>query len=372
MRDVRQVGDTPPETAAGSGARGRRVWKLGLLALFLQGGVAVADEVVSMGTALRGRITSIKGASVTLETAYGSGAVTIKWADVEDIRSDRPFQVLYGEDRECHGPLAGLSGGKLTVGDALVDVATIHSGHPIGDGGPSFRDRMSSTWRYWVGSVDAGVNVQRATTDSTGLVLGLKTQRTKGPTRMMFGAGYRYGTQDEDDGGSKRTMDQALGSLRGEYDFAPRIYGFGSGDLTYDGIQRLSVRGVPKAGVGYVIWEEKPEDGVRNSLQADLGGAWIYERYFGGDTDQFYSVALGASAGYQLPYRARLDWRLDYLPAVSDFTGDYLLRNEAGVTVPLIGPLATRISLLDEYDSTPADGADSNSLFLTFGLSVLW
>lgn len=352
-----------------------RAWYVGggaLLLILLGAGAARADEVVSKGTVLRGKITALSGAVVAFEPEYGTGVLAIKWADIDNLRSDGPFQVLYGEDRECNAPLSGFSDGTLTAGSDGIDVKTIHSGQPIGDGGPSFRDRMRSAWRFWDGSFDLGVNVQQATTDSTGFVLGLRTRRSNGPTRLMLGAAYRYGEQEEKDGDSQRTLDQALGAVRGEYDFAPRFYGFLSGDATYDGIQRLSVRGVPKAGLGYVLWEDKPAEGVRNFLQADVGGAWVYERYFGGDTDQFYAAAFGASAGYLLPYGARLDWRVDYLPALSDFTGDYLLRSEAGVAVPLLDAIAARVSLLDEYDSTPASGADSNSLFLTVGLSVLW
>ena len=37
-----------------------------------------------------------------------------------------------------------------------------------------------------------------------------------------------------------------------------------------------------------------------------------------------------------------------------------------------VGPVSAKFSLIDEYDSTPAAGTDSNSLYLAFGLSVGW
>jgi hypothetical protein len=338
---------------------------------------ATADEVTSKGTVLHGKVTGLSSSGITFQPEYGEGELTIEWANVEDIKTDVPVQVLYGEEQESDAPLQGLSDGKLLVGSSAatatrIDLATIYSGLPLGAGGPTFGDRMRSYWRYWDGSFDVGFNLQQATTDTTGFLLAFNTQRSKDPTRLILSASYRYGTQKEKDQDRTRTQDQLLGLVRGEYDFAPRIYGYASGDATYDGIQALSLRAVPKVGAGYVFWQEKLDQKRRNFLQADVGPSWVYEKYFGGSTNDYFAIAFGAQAGYYLPYDAKFDWRLDYLPAVDNFTSDYLLRTEAGLSVPLVGPIDAKFSLLDEYDSTPAPDTDRNSLFLTLGLSIGW
>jgi hypothetical protein len=81
---------------------------------------------------------------------------------------------------------------------------------------------------------------------------------------------------------------------------------------------------------------------------------------------------LGAAAGYHLPYGAHAGGRVDYLPAVDDFTNDYLLRSDAGLTAPLVDPISAKFSLINEYDNTPAPGTQRNSLFVALGLSVGW
>ncbi len=333
---------------------------------------AVADEVTSKGTVLRGTITAISGAGITFEPEYGKGALTMKWKDIEDVRSEVPFQVLYGLNEEQDGPLNGLSNGNLTVGTVAIDSTSILQGLPIGAAGLSFKDRLRSNWRYWHGNLDAGFNLQQSTTDTTGFVFAFKTTRTKDPTRLILGASYRYGTQSQSGQPTTRTLDQLLGLVRGEYDFTPRVYGYASGDATYDGIQHLSIRGVPKAGIGYIFWEEQLDESRRNFLQGDVGGSWVYEKYFGGMERDYVAIAFGAQAGYYFIQAAHFDWRMDYLPAVDNFTTDYLLRNEIGLSVPLLDPLSAKFGLLDEYDGQPAPGAKHNSLFLTFGLSVVW
>jgi hypothetical protein len=338
---------------------------------------AVGDEVTSKGTVLHGKITGISSAGITFEPEYGKGSLAIKWESIDTLKSDGPFQLFYGEEEESDTPLQGYAAGQLLVGaDAAtataVDVTTIRSGLPIGTAGLSFTDRMRSSWRYWDGNFDLGFNLQQATTDTTGLLIGFQTVRTKDPTKFTLGASYRYGTQKQQGEARTTIQDQLLGLVREDYSFTPRVYGFASGDATYDAIQHLSIRGVPKAGMGYVIWEQPLDAGKRNFLQAEVGPSWVYEKYFGGSHRDYFAIAFGGLAGYYLPYGAHFDWRVDYLPAVDDFTGTYLLRNEAALTVPVIDPISAKFSLLDEYNNRPAPDVKHNSLFLTFGLSVTW
>ncbi len=352
--------------------RWRSTLAIGLAVVLGLATATIADEVTSKGTVLRGKVTAVTGVGITIEPEYGSGVLAIKWVDIQNLKTDAPFQMLHGEDQESDGPLLGFSAGKLTVGDTSIDVATIHSGIPIGDGGPSFTNRMRSAWRYWDGNLDLGVNVQQSTTDTTGFLLGFSTVRTKDPTKFTLGTSYRYGTEKQQGQSKSTTQDQLLGLIREDYSFTPRVYGFASGDATYDGIQRLSIRGVPKIGVGYVFWQEQLDPDRRNFLQGEVGPSWVYEKYFGGKDNDYYAIAFGALAGYYLPYRAHFDWRLDYLPAVDNFTTAYLLRTEGGLTAPLIDPISAKFVLRDEYNNQPSPGSKRNSLFLTLGLSVGW
>jgi len=355
--------------------RGWRFWRAALvtalLAMVYASGAA-ADEVTSKGTVLHGKVSALSGAGITFSPEYGKGTLAIKWESIEDLKTDAPFQVLYGDNQESDAPLQGFSNGTLLVGATTVDVATIRSGQPIGAGGPSCKDRMRSAWRYWDGNLDVGLNVQQSTTDTTGFLLGFQTVRTHAPTKFTLAASYRYGTQKKTGEAESRTQDELLGLIREDYSFTPRVYGYASGDGTYDGIQRLSIRGVPKVGVGYVFWQEQLDEDRRNFLQGEVGPSWVYEKYFGGSDRDYYAIAFGALAGYYLPYRAHFDWRLDYLPAVDNFTKEYLLRTEGALLAPLIDPISAKFVVRDEYNNQPAAGAKRNSLFLTLGLSLVW
>ncbi len=356
----------------------------------MSGAVARADQVTSKGTVLKGKITGVTSAGVAFEPEYGKGSIVIDWKDVEDLKTDGPFQVLYGEDGDSAAALQGYSDGKLMVGgDAAsatpIETATIVSGLPLGADGATWQDDALSTWRFWDGHFDLGFNLQQATTNTTGFSVGMETTRKNAPTKWTFGANYRFSTQKAS--GQPKTVieDRAFGLIRFDYDLTERFYLFASGDTTYDAIQKLSIRGIPKAGAGYKFWEEKLSVDKSNFLSGEAGLAWVYEGYFHNsgkivdtgpirykDHNDYFSVAFGAAAGYWLPYDAHIGWRMDYLPAVDDWANNYLLRNAIDLTVPVFGPVGAKLAFLDEYNNQPAGDATNNSLYLTIGLTVGW
>jgi hypothetical protein len=68
---------------------------------------------------------------VEFETIYGKGAILIQWDDIEMIRSDKEFLILYSEAEEAIGRIWGLENGNLMVGQGLatasyVPVSQIH------------------------------------------------------------------------------------------------------------------------------------------------------------------------------------------------------------------------------------------------------
>jgi hypothetical protein len=344
--------------------------------------VAQADRLVAKGTTLNGTVKAVTGAGVEFAPDFAKDSILVPWDNVDDVRTDATFQVLYGEGLEATAPLGGYRDGHLEVGDATVDPKGLTSAVALEGAEPGWRERTRNFWRYWHGGLDFGFNLQEATTDNLGILFAVHALRSKGPFRLILGADYRYLQERDPDNSppkTKRTKDSVGGLVRGEYDLSKRFYLYGSTDALYDAVQNLSLRAIPKAGAGYVIWQREPKEGVRDFLQAEIGGGWVYEKYIDNGTppdelsdDDYFTIAFGAAAAVYLPRGATFDWRFDYLPSVSDFGGDYVVRTVAGLTVPLIAPVSARLSVADTYDSTPSGDAKSNSLYFDTALSLGW
>lgn len=355
----------------------RTLLACGFLGVMLLPGIVAADEIVAKGDTVHGTITVITAKGAEIETAFAGAALKIPFADMQRIDSDVPFRVLYGEDQELVGRVLGIRDGKLLVGPTMaeareIDVASIVSARPAS--GLTI-EGLRSRLRYWNGAADLGFGLTQATVDNTTLSAGLQVERDKDPTRLVVSLGGHYGTQKrqrpEPAGPETRLADDLRGRIKGQYDLTPSIFLWTAGDGLYDGIQRISYRVVPGAGGGYYLY--KTDDA---SVQVESGGFYVHERFFGGSTNSIRGVAFGAEASATLPYGAKFHWRMDYLPAINDWSNTYLLRNDAALLFPIVGAFNLKVGVLDEYDSHPARNASGqltakeNSLLTTIGVAV--
>jgi hypothetical protein len=276
---------------------------------------------------------------------------------------------MHGDDVRTIGPVVGLTPEAIRVSEngapvelSFTDVYTARR-----DPGPeaSLLERAPVELPYWSGNFDLAFSSSQATNDTLALATGAGLFRERGPHRTRFTAGYRLGKEQSQGQDENTTANEIRGLARHEVDFAPRWFVFGAVDGEYDEVERLSLRTVPRLGLGYKVYESESA-----WFSVDAGGAYVYERYFGGSTNQYPGVALGAESDWQLPMMGA-SWhnRLDYTPSLEDFIGDYLLRFETALLIPLWEAISFKASIVNLYDSTPAEDTEENSLSTLIGLS---
>ena len=343
------------------------------IAVVLVARCASADEIQAGGDTLHGTVKAITANSIEFEPAAGSGVVSIPVEKVESIKADGEYYFVHGTDSAgTRGKLQAIRDGKFYVGDSEatavgIETATVLEVYDANamDGTTGWLRRNLALWH---GSFDLGFGATEGTTDTLSLATGFVADRKKAPSRLTFTAGYRYGKKNGKDEPETTDENQIKGSIRGEYDVIPHLFAFVSQDAEYNEIDSLSLRAVPKAGLGYKLW-----DTANVLFQLETGGAYVYEKYFGGDTNDYFGIVFGKLLEAKLPYfGSELHWRTDYLPSVSDFAGDYLIRSEVALLVPMISWLKLKIGLEDTYDSTPAEDTDKNSLVSSIGLAATY
>jgi len=338
---------------------------------------AVADEIKVNGDILRGTVDAVTSSSIEFSTEYGGGTLSIPLDKVEAISSEKQFYFVHGDDGETTGRVLAVRDGKFVVGSdeasaTEIDPANVHDVYDA----ETMQGRMGWLRRataLWHGTFDVGFGITKSTTDTTSVSAGFTLDRKKKPSRVTASAGYRYGTQktkDDDpttDDGKETTENEIKGMVRGEYDVIPRLYWYASQDAEYDEIESLSYRLVPKTGLGYRFWES--DNGL---FQLEAGGAYVYENYFGSDDDGYFAIAFGKLLEWKLPWLgSEFSWRTDYLPAADDW-GNYLIRSDAALLVPMISWLKFKIGVSETYNSEPAEDTDKNTLTTTAGLAAVY
>jgi hypothetical protein len=339
------------------------------LALALAG-LARAEEVVVKGRALEGSIAGVTADGVQFETVYGKGAILIPWADVEQLRSETEFLVLYGDDEDATGPILGIEEGALLIGQGPETAERIPlesifrsltreqlEGSPL--------EAMRARYRFWNASFDLAFAYTDATTDTVAFATAVEVRRKKKPTDLNLGAYYRYGTTRTSGQPKTTNEDRLLGRARLDYDLFDSVFAFGAVSAEYDDVQSLSIRTDPNAGLG---WRFIDREDLVMSARSGLG--YVYQRYFGGTTEDFFTVIFGGDVEATLPLGSKFRAGFEYLPSVSDWTGNYLLRGTADWSMPIIGMLDFKLSILDNYNNRPAAGTKHNSFTSLAGLSL--
>lgn len=344
---------------------------LAVLVLLLPVAAARADRVTVKGTVLEGKVKSFTSKSVVLETVYGKGDLVIDTKDVEAIETDVPFHVFHGDDVDSTGPVVGLTPDQVTVrpktGEAVAipfPEVYVARREPGPEGG--FLDRLGVALAYWEGNYDLAFSYSNATDDSLGLGTSLGLRRERGPSRLRMEAAYHRSTNKSQGESTNVTVNEVFGQIRQEYDVSPKFFAFGSQYAENDDVESLSIRSISRVGFGYKLFTSESA-----WITLDGGPGYVFERYYDDHENKFVTIGLGAESDWKLPLLGA-SWhnRLDYTPSVSDPFGEFLLRGETSLVVPLISRLSFKITAIDLFNNNPADDTEKNSLAMLVGLSL--
>jgi putative salt-induced outer membrane protein YdiY len=344
------------------------VWLGALVLLFAM--AARGDHVQVKGVTLEGRVVEVTSTHVHLETVYGDGVLQIPLENVEGIETEEPMHIVWGDGGDTVGHLVEVSEEAIQVraADATesISVDDIFPSVPQADFEESLAEQLDSRWRYWNGTFDFGFSSKQATDDTLNLTTALELVRKKDPNTISFFARYDLETEQKQGQSSNKLTNETFVRLRGtrEMPLVPRTYLWGSTDALNDPIESLSVRSVTGAGLGYHLIEHE-----RGKLDGEIGPGYTYERFHGGDENDRATMRFALLSEVDLGF-GTWDGFAEYIPAVNDWTDNYLIRAETGVRIPITDILAFRFSLREEYDSQPAEGSKSNTLETRATLSV--
>jgi len=328
-----------------------------------------AAEVFTKDQRLQGSVVGITAEGVEFETIYGKGTILIQWSDVESILSDKEFLVLYGDDDEVIGRIWGLENGDLMVGQnpastTRIPVEQIYRSFTRDRYEQSRLERLRARFRYWTANFDLAFGFTDATTDTTNLSTALELRRNKKPWDLFFGGYYWFRSTKES--GESRVTDEnrLLGRARLDRDLSERTFAYGQATAEYNEIQSLSLRADQAVGLGYRFVKSE-----KLMISGRSGPGYVYQRYFGGENENYFTILFGGNLEAELPYGSKFRWAAEYLPEVSDWQDTYLIRTFADWAMPINGWLDFKIAAINIYNSQPEEDTENNSFTTTAGLS---
>lgn len=197
----------------------------------------------------------------------------------------------------------------------------------------------------WRGSADLGLTVTDGNSESLSLSLGAKASRRFDRERLAFSGSFIRTTED-----GEEVADQ--GSFQAGYDYfaTERFFLASMFRAEFNDPAGLSRRLAPGLGLGYELLDRE-----RVTLSVQAGGNWIQDHFVNDSTVDAVYVSFRQNFQLTINETTRLDQELRYNPRASDVS-DYLLHGEATLTTEISDLIGLRVTLRDDYDSTPFPG----------------
>jgi hypothetical protein len=152
------------------------------------------------------------------------------------------------------------------------------------------------------------------------------------------------------------SANRADGSIKTDYDLTRRFYVYSLAGAGHDEIRKINFRYEVGPGLGYHVIMHT------NFLLNAEAGINYQAHYLSDDTESelvFYRFA--ESFVWRINNRFTLDEKFEFFPRVESF-GAYRFRAEANLKYTILNNLFFTLTVLDQYDTDPAEGIGQNDL----------
>jgi hypothetical protein len=343
-----------------------------LSSLFFLAVRTVSADVVETkdGARLVGKIHTIDGTTIVLETAY-AGVLKIKQSEVTGITTDKPTHIRLSGGTVWQGVLTGEGGGALVV---TVPDGPVHTtvDQIVATWGPDGQDPMvlalRRSWGY-----EASFDLVGKTGNSEQLGSGFRFRATlTGPQDKL----QLYNSYDRQITQGQVSTDQLKVGIDYQSSFWGRYSWYLRDEGGFDRVKLIAFSNVAAAGFGYDFIKTH-----RETLNLRAGLANRYEIYKE-DPVLYESLVNPPSPGVPLPpaeakrlatkdrmsstgfdfglnhslelYNFSLVTRISFIPSVTDYA-DHHLVHESFVEVPLRNlSWKLRMGVTNDYTSKPS------------------
>ena len=187
----------------------------------------------------------------------------------------------------------------------------------------------------------------------------IKATYVKDRFKNIFDYNVSYGKTDGTL--SENRMD---GSSKTDFNLGKRVFIYNLGGAGYDEIRKIDLRFEEGPGVGYHLI-------ARSNFVFNVEfGANYQAQYFSDQTksEHFY---FRLAQDYTWKINSKLTWdeKFEYFPQVEDVS-QYRARFETNFKFLLLQNLSLNLTVIDQYDSAPANGVDKNDLQIRCSLGL--
>ena len=338
----------------------------------------LADQItLKNGDRLTGTLVKADGKTLLLHTE-AAGDVTIKFEEIQGIKSDSDLHV-------------SLKGGKTAVGpvtttDGKFEIATRTAGtvEASKEDVTLIRDEQAyqksvhpGLMHGWNGGIDVGFSVARGNAQTENLALAFNAIHPTLNDKITLYASTINTRNDLARPSDVASLEQ--GGIRYDRNLRPRLFAFGGADFMANALQFLDLRAVFTGGFGFHAIKSQATilnllGGVNYTHETYSNGPLIvgsippvYVSY--GKTNKFVALTLGEELNHKIGKGTVITQNTYFYPDLQD-TSQYRWTFNLGTVTKVSKWLGWQNQFGDIYVTNPPVSAKKNDLIFTTGLNI--
>ena len=154
------------------------------------------------------------------------------------------------------------------------------------------------------------------------------------------------------------------GGVKTDFDLTKKWYVYNLASMGYDEIRKIDLRYEIGPGVGYHLIQR-----TNFFLNTESGANYQREDRADGTTSSTFFFRLAENVAWKITPRLSWDEKFEYMPRVEDVS-EFRMRFETNIRYAMLQNVFVNLSLVDLYDSQPANGVTQNDLQVRASLGV--
>ncbi len=213
--------------------------------------------------------------------------------------------------------------------------------------------------RQFSGEVFASMDIAEGSRSRQHYTGRLKLNYVEGHLRNNFDYLFSYGRTD-----GELSANRMDGTLKTDYEFTPRFYGYNQGALGYDELRRIDNYFQIGPGAGFHLIKMS-----KVGLSAEAGVNYQAQEFTDGREERNVYFRFAQQFKWIVNTRFSFDEKVEYFPQW-DNTTEYKLRAEANVRYWLKTYLSLNFTVINLYDTRVASGIEPNDLQIRSSIGV--
>jgi len=316
-------------------------------------GNAEADEVrLKNGDRLTGKVITMEEGKLVFETTY-AGKITIKWAEVSSLKTDKPIKVVLSDETALEGVPQPTEEEKMKLETDKIEEAVSFHLAEVKSINPKVKPAVKVEARANLGLSSTSGNTETENAYADGEFVA-RTEKN----RYTVGAQYN---RAEDEG--EKTANRGLGYTKYDHFLTQKWFLYANASFETDEFQDLDLRTTLGTGVGYQVFETE-----RTNLSLEAGPAYVDQNY---DVAEDNDYPAGAWAiNFDIYF---FDKKVQFFHFDSGFisledTKDTLIRTRTGLRLPFYKDLNATIQYNWDRNNNPVPGKEKVDEMLIFSL----